>query len=362
MLILFTLSIALPISSNTVSATTVNQTIHSNSTTIINNTNSSSITPNKTLASGSTSTTIVSKTSFSLSQINDASARIKSFVGTNHRLPNYVTISTQLVTMPQFLQLVTKDLNNTNAGSTTSVTLGSVTYPLNPSQSFKSGDITKSEYIKIANSLQTFINSNGRVPNYTTTSLGKMNYESLIYDYSKIMSFYQTYKKLPSYVSVTPGAVQSSTTVPAALLPYLQPGTYAQSNDSTIKAKSASITAGLTSPYSKAVAIFNWVRDHITYSFYYGTKYGAVGTLKSGTGNCVDHSDLVVALARAAGIPARYQYGMCKFSDGIYAHVWSQLYVNCQWYYADSISKLNTFGVINNWKLSSMIGTYIQFP
>jgi transglutaminase-like putative cysteine protease len=169
--------------------------------------------------------------------------------------------------MPQFLQLVTKDLINTNAGSTTSVTLGSVTYPLNPSQSFKSGDITKSEYIKIANSLQTFINSNGRVPNYTTTSLGTMNYESLIYDYSKIMSFYQTYKKLPSYVSVTPGAVQSSTTVPAALLPYLQPGTYAQSNDSTIKAKSTSITAGLTSPYSKAVAIFNWVRDHITYSF-----------------------------------------------------------------------------------------------
>ena len=82
------------------------------------------------------------------------------------------------------------------------------------------------------------------------------------------------------------------------------------------------------------------------------------------TANCVDHSDLVVALARAAGIPARYQEGYCDFSDGWYDHVWAQLYVNGEWYYADTISTLNTFGVINNWNLKTytLEGTFIQFP
>jgi transglutaminase-like putative cysteine protease len=365
-LIFFSLSLALPLCINSVSATTVNQTIHTNSTTKIINTNSSSITPNKNLASGSPNTTSVSQTSFSLSQVNNASTRVKSFVDTNKRLPNYVTISNQEVTMPQFLQLVTEDLINTNAGSKTSVTMGSVSIPPNPSESFTSGDITKTEYLKIANSILAFINSNGRAPNYVTTSLGTMNYESLIYDYSKIMNFYLTNKKLPNYVSVTPGVIQSSTTTstPTSLQPYLQPGTYAQSTNPTIEALSASITKGLTTPYAKAVAIFNWVKNNITYSFYYGTKYGALGTLTSKTANCVDHSDLVVALARAAGIPARYQEGYCDFSDGWYDHVWAQLYVNGQWYYADTISTANALGVINNWNLNTYIleGTYTQFP
>jgi transglutaminase-like putative cysteine protease len=365
-LIFFSLSLALPLCINSVSATTVNQTIHTNSTTKIINTNSSSITPNKNLASGSPNTTSVSQTSFSLSQVNNATTRVKSFVDTNKRLPNYVTISNLEVTMPQFLQLVTEDLINTNVGSKTSVRMGSVSIPPNPSESFTSGDITKTEYLKIANSILAFINSNGRAPNYVTTSLGTMNYESLIYDYSKIMNFYLTNKKLPNYVSVTPGVIQSSTTTstPTSLQPYLQPGTYAQSTNPTIEALSASITKGLTTPYAKAVAIFNWVKNNITYSFYYGTKYGALGTLTSKTANCVDHSDLVVALARAAGIPARYQEGYCDFSDGWYDHVWAQLYVNGQWYYADTISTANALGVINNWNLNTYIleGTYTQFP
>ena len=360
-LILLSLSLALPLCLNTVSATTTgNQTIHTN------NSNTTSNTSNKSLASGSPSTTNVSKTTFTLNQINNASARIDSFVNTNHRLPNYVTISNQNISMPQFLQLVTQDLINTNSGSKASIALESVNTSTNPSDNYKSGNILKSEYLSTANKVLAFINSYGRAPNFATTSLGSISYESLIYDYSKIMNFYLTNNKLPNYVSVTPGVVQltSTSTLPASLLPYLQPGTYAQSTNPTIDALSASITKGLTNPYDKAVAIFNWVRDHITYSFYYGTKYGAVGTLSSMTANCVDHSDLVVALARAAGIPARYQEGDCDFSDGWYDHVWAQLYVNGQWYYADTISTSNTFGVINNWNLKTytLEGTFVQFP
>jgi len=145
---------------------------------------------------------------------------------------------------------------------------------------------------------------------------------------------------------------------------YLKPTWNCQSNDSRIISLANRLTTGKSSSYDRAVTIFNWVRDNIPYSFYYNTKHGAVGTLNNGTGNCCDHSHLVVALARAAGIPARYEQGICKFSDGTFGHVWAQLYVNGRWYLADSISARNTFGVINNWDTSNwtFVGIYAELP
>lgn len=359
------MSLTLPLSLDTVSAATGNQAVATNistngSTSTVTKTNS---TPDPNLASGSTSTTTAS-TTFTIAQVNDASSRVKSFAETNGRLPNYVTIANIQVTMPQFLKLVMNDLLLANAGSKSSITVGTVYNPANPSESFVSGNINKSEYVNVANTISTYINNYNTVPNFARTSLGTIRYESLIYIYSKIMVYYATYNRLPNYVSVKPGAVKPfASQVSADLQPYLQPGTNCQSTDPSIVALSASITSGLTSTYDKAAAIFNWVRDNIPYSFYYGTKYGAVGTLAAKTGNCVDHSHLVIALARAAGIPARYQYGYCNFTDGWYAHVWAQLYVNGNWYYADTISTNNTFGVINNWDLKTykLYGTYAQW-
>ena len=114
----------------------------------------------------------------------------------------------------------------------------------------------------------------------------------------------------------------------------------------------------------KAANIFNWVRDYVTYSFYYNTKKGAVGTLKSRVGNCVDLSHLTVALSRAAGIPARYVYAKCKFSGGWCGHVWAQLFVNGKWINADASNNINCFGVIRNWNTGNYIlrGVYAALP
>ena len=134
---------------------------------------------------------------------------------------------------------------------------------------------------------------------------------------------------------------------------------------SSVAALAKSLTAGSTSTYNSAVALFNWVRNNISYSFYYNTKYGASGTLKYRTGNCCDYSNLLVALARNAGITARYVHGTCQFSSGTwYGHVWTQLYVNGKWYNADAISTRNTFGVINNWNTATykLNGYYTSLP
>ena len=73
----------------------------------------------------------------------------------------------------------------------------------------------------------------------------------------------------------------------------------------------------------------------------------------------------MIALARSAGIPARYVHGYCKFSSGtIYGHVWAQLYINGKWYDADGISIRNSLGEINNWdkNKSTIEGTYAELP
>jgi transglutaminase-like putative cysteine protease len=135
---------------------------------------------------------------------------------------------------------------------------------------------------------------------------------------------------------------------------YLKSTKNCQVTDPTIVALANKLTNGTNSSYEKAVNIFNWVRDNLGYSFYYNTKYGAVKTLKAKVGNCVDHSHLLIALARAAGIPAQYAHGDCVFKSGnTYGHVWVQLYVNDKWYSADATSSSNTFGVINSWNTAT---------
>ncbi len=319
-----------------------------------------------------TSTSPTSGTSFTDSQINTAATTVKNFYDTNGRLPSYVTINNIQVTMPQFLQLLTNNLLNINKGLSTSITLNTVIGPSNTTESITSGNLYKSEYISIAESIQSTIKSTGTAPGYMSSSLGKISYDSLIYTFSKILNYQKTSSRLPNYVAISAGSgstsnsntTDSNSSTTTTLEQYLVATTNAPSTSSTIISLANSITAGLTTDYTKAVAIFNWVRDNLSYSYYYNSNKGALGALSSKTANCCDTSHLVVALSRAAGIPARYQHGSCKFSGGWYGHVWAQIYVNGKWYNADAISDSNTLGTINNWSLSSytLYGTYATLP
>ncbi len=343
--------------------------------TALNNSKNSTSTETNTVnnttgaAAGETKTATVTSKNFTVSQITDAAARVKAFIETNHKLPNYVTIGTTQVQMPEFLKLLTAGLLQLNSGKTTSITLKDVNGPAKPTESVKSGSITKSGYLDLAKRVNAFIDANGALPNYATSSLGKLNYQSLIYSFSKVLAFYKTNDRLPSYVTVKPwstvGTSSTSTPVPASLQQYLKATTNCQVTNSQIQALAKKITSGKTSTYDKAAAIFNWVRDNIGYSFYYNTKYGAVGTLNAKTGNCVDTAHLLIALERAAGIPARYEHVKAQFTRGNwYGHVIAQVWVNGKWYNADATSSSNTFGVIKNWKTSTATykGTYATLP
>jgi glutamine amidotransferase-like uncharacterized protein len=143
-----------------------------------------------------------STTTVSVSQVASAASSVKSFIESNQRLPNYVTISGEQVTMSEFLYLLTTGTIQVNSGSTTAITVKDVDSATNSTENVESGNILKSEYLKIAESIQNFINTNGRAPNYASSSLGKVSYESLISVLSRIVAFYDDNNRLPNYVSV----------------------------------------------------------------------------------------------------------------------------------------------------------------
>ena len=126
------------------------------------------------------------------------------------------------------------------------------------------------------------------------------------------------------------------------------------------------LTAGLTSTWDKANALFTWVRDNIAYETYYNTIKGAEGALASGSGNCCDQAWLLVELARSVGLTIRFVHGDCYFtsSGNVWGHVWTQIQIDGKWVIADTTSSRNSLGVVKNWDTSSYYhkGTYDNLP
>jgi hypothetical protein len=199
--------------------------------------------------------------------------------------------------------------------------------------------------------------------NNTTVVVNGLTVNMLKDGLSRVQAFYKKYGRLPNYVNYgtrqIPIATFEKNLITAGMTLHVSP------NPSSVSSLANSLAIGSTSKHVTALRIFNWVRDNLGYTFYYGTKYGAAGTLKAMTGNCCDTSNLIVALARYDGIPARYIHAYCHFKSGKwYDHVFSQLYVNGKWLYADGTSVHNSLGTITNWDTSTykLEGIYSKLP
>ena len=143
----------------------------------------------------------------------------------------------------------------------------------------------------------------------------------------------------------------NKTSISEALKKYLARTKNCQVKNKAIQDLAKTLTSNIKSDYEKGKKLFNWVRDNIQYKKYRNTRRGAVNTLQTKKGNCVDQSHLLIALSRASGIPARYvKGGNCKFTTGYVAgHIWTQMYINNKWVVADTTSSRNTLGKIRNW-------------
>ena len=234
----------------------------------------------------------------------------------------------------------------------------------NPSKAKKATDLG---YLKSYGSVAKFIvktaESKGKMPNSVSSKIGSIGYQGVVSTLTKVLAYYGGHKKMPSYISVKSISGSSSSNSASGLnsknkisnlAPYLAASTNCEVNSAQIKKLVTKLTKNCKSDKEKADKIFRYVRDTVSYSFYYDTKFGAVGTLNARTGNCVDHSHLLVAMFRASGLAARYAHGTCTFSSGgTYGHVWTQVLLGDTWVVADATSSRNTFGHVANWNSNS---------
>ena len=327
-------------------------------------------------SSGSTSLNVIKVTTLKMKDVITASNNLKNYIANNYQLPNTVTAGGITFTTPEFLYIMGSaitELGNSKTGDVPYVS--GVSAPASPGGASINKDLYKKDYLTVAHNLVNYINTHKQAPNYASSAVGNIGYEELVDAFARIVAYYGNNNNyMPNYVSVhaigdSGGSSSQSGTglneknTDKDLAKYLKATTNCQVTNTQIKNKASSLTSGLTNDAAKAKAIYNFVRDSISYSFYYDTKYGAAGTLKSGTGNCVDQAHLVVALCRAAGLPARYVHGTCRFSSGsTYGHVWAQVLVDNKWVVLDATSSRNSYGTIVNWNTNSfsLNGIYVS--
>ncbi len=135
---------------------------------------------------------------------------------------------------------------------------------------------------------------------------------------------------------------------------YLGPESRVPSNG-TFDKISAEVLAGKRGDLVRARALYDHVIDHMRYQKY-GDGWGqgdAMYACSAGTGNCTDFHAYFIALARSAGIPARFAIGVSIPSDrnngGIDGyHCWAEFYAEGKWWPVD-ISEADKYTALSTY-------------
>jgi len=123
-------------------------------------------------------------------------------------------------------------------------------------------------------------------------------------------------------------------TLPGQLIPYLLPSRYCESDkrEGFVRARFAGLAGG-----AMAAALVDWIGTRLTYRA--GSSQGvttALDTFASRTGVCRDYAHLLVALARAAEIPARCVSAYAPGVDPPDFHAVAELWLDGAWHLVDA--------------------------
>ena len=163
----------------------------------------------------------------------------------------------------------------------------------------------------------------------------------------------------------SPNAAPAGTSQAASLEPFLMESKYCDVSHPAIQELALRLVDGIDDPVARARAIFEWVRDEVRYVIPHDWSQTASETMETRMGSCTNKANLLVALARAVGIPGAYEVLRVRgkhylgpvwipmlqdICDEVSCHVRAALFVDGRWIKCDptndsdlseSISHLN---------------------
>src|SRR5436309_484574 len=115
---------------------------------------------------------------------------------------------------------------------------------------------------------------------------------------------------------------------------YLGPGVDLPVTDEEIQQAARQATQGARSAEDSVRSLTRWVARQIETDSRDRASGAAVFTLRSGRGGPDGKARLLVALARAAGFPARVVSGLAVMPEGSFGHSWTEVWLG-RWVAAD---------------------------
>ncbi|MEZ5417819.1 MAG: transglutaminase domain-containing protein, partial [Vicinamibacterales bacterium] len=110
-------------------------------------------------------------------------------------------------------------------------------------------------------------------------------------------------------------------------LRYLAPETLIESDDPAIVEQARRIVAGATDPRTRAERLVREVNAMLDKKPTVSLP-SAREVLRTKVGDCNEHTALYVALARAAGLPARINVGLAMVRGAFYYHAWPEVWID----------------------------------
>ena len=112
----------------------------------------------------------------------------------------------------------------------------------------------------------------------------------------------------------------------SGLVRWLTPAPLIQSDDPRIQAQARLIIGREQDPARAARRLAAWVRTHVERRATAAVP-SAARVLETRVGDCNEYAVLFVALARAAGLPARTVAGLLPVDGRFYYHAWAEVYL-----------------------------------
>jgi len=111
------------------------------------------------------------------------------------------------------------------------------------------------------------------------------------------------------------------------LAEYLLPNTYIQSDDRTLVQLALDIVGDETDSWKAARLLERWVYTHIKEKNLDTGFATAVEVAETRSGDCTEHSVLLAALLRSAGIPSRVVAGLVGYGKSLVGHMWTEVHI-----------------------------------